>query len=133
MRSPRLLVVKDNRAVRELWCDALTMRGYDPVPAENGAAALAVYDPGSFDLVGTDLLMPGMSGWQVAEVIRARTGIPIVVVTGSVAEEDTERARARGIPLLQKPVKLADLGRVVDEALRGRSRTTSRVDQEPHA
>jgi len=96
MRSPRRLVVKDNRAVRELWCDALTMRGYDPVPAENGAAALAVYDAGSFDLVGTDLLMPGMSGWQVAEAIRARCGIPVVVVPGSDAEEDTERARARG-------------------------------------
>jgi len=125
MKPPRILVVDDNRVIRELWCDALSMLGYEPVPAEDGPSALALFDAASFDLVVTDLLMPGMSGWQVAEAIASRSTTPVVVITGSDDEDDVERASVRGISLLRKPVKLLDLARAVEETLLGRQCATS--------
>jgi len=53
--------------------------------------------------------MPGMSGWHVAEVIAARSTTPVVVITGSEGDGDRERARAQGIPMLQKPVKAPEI------------------------
>ena len=72
MKPPRLLVVDDNRVIRELWCDAFTMLGYGPMPAEDGGSALALFDAAAFDLVVTDLGMPDMSGWQLVEAIASR-------------------------------------------------------------
>ena len=120
MNPPRVLVVDDNQAVRELWCAALTMLGYEPVPAEDGASALALFDAAAFDLVVTDLLMPGMSGWQVVEAIASRSSTPVVVITASDDEGDVKRARAQGIPLLRKPVRLLDLAHAVEDTLLGR-------------
>ena len=76
MKPPRVLVVDDNRVIRELWCDAFTMLGYEPVPAEDGASALALFDTAAFDLVVTDLRMPDMSGWHVVEAIASRASTP---------------------------------------------------------
>jgi len=69
---PRVLVVDDNSAVRDVWCDTLSLLGYEVMPAEDGPTALAHFDTAAYDLVLTDLLMPGMSGWQLAEAIRRR-------------------------------------------------------------
>ena len=118
MRPPRLLVVDDNRALRDVWCDALTLFGYEVVPADNGAEALALFQARPFDLVLTDLVMPGMSGWQLAEAIGTRS--PIVLISGSADAADIERARRHGIRLLLKPLQLPDLRRAVEEMLRSR-------------
>jgi len=118
MRPPRLLVVDDNRALRDVWCDALTLFGYEVVPADNGAAALALFDASPFDLVLTDLVMPGMSGWQLAEAIGRRS--PVILISGSADAADIECARQQGICLLPKPLRLPDLQRVVEETLRSR-------------
>jgi CheY-like chemotaxis protein len=115
--TPRALVVEDNPAVRDLWCDALSLSGYDVAPARDGLEALARFDAAVYDLVLTDLLMPGMSGWQLAETIRTRRTTPVVLVSGSASEEDLAVAQAQGMILLQKPVHLADLRRVVEQAL----------------
>jgi CheY-like chemotaxis protein len=93
--------------------------------AEDGPDALGRFDAGPYDLVLSDLLMPGMTGWQLAEAIRGRAAIPIVVISGSASEEDLARARAHGLVLLQKPLHLADLRRVVEQTLGSRQGTAS--------
>ena len=116
---PRVLVVEDNAAVRDVWCDALSLSGYDVAPARDGSEALARFEAMPYDLVVTDLLMPGMSGWQLVDAIRHRTPTPVVLTSGSASEEDLALAEARGLTLLQKPVPLLELRRVVAQALHG--------------
>jgi CheY-like chemotaxis protein len=113
----RLLVVDDDPSVREVWCAALSLLGYEVMAAGGGPEALALFGRASYDLVLTDLLLPEMSGWQLAEAIGARSATPIVVITGSAAEEDAERAHEQGMVVLHKPVRLADLKRAVEDAL----------------
>jgi CheY-like chemotaxis protein len=113
----RVLVVDDNAAVRELWCDTLTLLGYEVTGAADGPEALVRFDAAAYDLVLTDLLMPEMSGWQVAEAIESRSKAPVILISGSASAGDHERARAHGRLLLQKPVRLADLQRAVEQAL----------------
>jgi CheY-like chemotaxis protein len=64
--------------------------------------------------------MPGMSGWQVAEAIATRSTTPVILITGSAAAEDTERARAQGMILLHKPLHLANLKGAVEQLLQRR-------------
>jgi len=119
--TPRahLLVVDDNPAVRDVWCESLIALGYDVTAAEDGDAALARFDAVPFDAVLTDLFMPGMDGWKLAETIWSRSSVPVILITGSAVDADVERARARGVVLLHKPVHLADFKRVIEGALRG--------------
>jgi CheY-like chemotaxis protein len=117
MTPPRLLVVDNNPAVRDLWCDTLSLLGYEVMPAEDGRAALARFDAATCDLVLTNLLMPGMSGWELAEAIRRQATTPIVLISPSASARDLALARAQGITLLRKPVPLVDLQRAVEHAL----------------
>lgn len=117
---PRLLVVDDNPAIRDLWCDTLSFLGYEVTGAADGPDALVRFDAAAYDLVLTDLQMPGMTGWQLAEAIRSRAATPVVVISGSTSAGDHERARAHGAILLQKPVPLVDLQRAVEQALHSR-------------
>jgi two-component system capsular synthesis sensor histidine kinase RcsC len=120
MTPPRLLVVDDNPGVRDVWCESLVALGYEVTAAEDGEAALARFDAAAFDVVLTDLFMPGMDGWTLAEAIWDRSAVPVILITGSAVEADVERARAQGVMLLHKPVRLADFKRVIEQALRDR-------------
>src|SRR5262245_54879491 len=115
----RVLVVDDNASVRDVLRDSLTLFGYDVVTAAEGQEALVVFDAAPCDVVLTDLAMPGMDGWQVAETIRARSTVPVILITGCAREVDLMRARDLGRVLLQKPVRLIDLRRAVEQALGG--------------
>ena len=81
-----------------------TTSGARPV-AEDGAAALQVFDPETFDIVFTDLGMPGISGWQVArQVKRAAPDLPVVMITGWGAQLEPEQIAESGIDqVLTKP------------------------------
>jgi CheY-like chemotaxis protein len=125
MTPPCVLVVDDNSAVRDVWCDALSLFGYAVMAAGDGAEALALFDVIPFDLVLTDLLMPGMTGWQVAEAIRIRSATPVVLIADWAEDEDAERAHAQGMTMLHKPVRLADLQGAVEQTLQRRREAVS--------
>src|SRR5262249_28433621 len=118
--SPRLLVVDDNPAVLDVWCESLTALGDQVTAAEDGHAALARFDAAAFDVVLTGLFMPGMDGWALAGGIWNRSAGPVILITGWAGEADVERARAQRVALLHKPVHLADFQRVIEQALRNR-------------
>lgn len=115
LRSPtkadgRILVVEDNPSVSEFATHLLSELGYEAVAAPNGAAALELMDQGhSFDAVFTDVVMPGISGIELARALRLRDPyLPILLTSGYsdvVAEGGTH-----GFPLLQKPYSAEAVG-----------------------
>jgi CheY-like chemotaxis protein len=85
--SPSVLIVEDDRDIRECMADALEMEGYTVGLAGNGREALEVLRSGARpDLILLDLLMPVMSGWEFRQVQLSDpllSGIPVVVVSAS--------------------------------------------------
>ncbi|HXY13488.1 MAG TPA: response regulator [Terriglobales bacterium] len=78
----KILVVDDDEMLCRLSCDILRTEGYHAVPASSVAEALEAFEEQEFDLVVTDLRMPGMSGLDLAREIRGKNSkFPIIVMT----------------------------------------------------
>jgi CheY-like chemotaxis protein len=117
-RQPRVLVIDDDSSMREVVRSLLASFGYDCQAAADGAQGLARFDEGGWDLVLTDLAMPAMNGWEVAEAIRQRSStIPIVLITGRTDPEVESRAGERGLPVVPKPFRAEMLRVAVAKAL----------------
>jgi len=119
-RRGRILLVDNEFPVMTILGEMLTEAGHHVLPVASGAEAMRVFVPGGFDLVLTNLGMTGMTGWDVAERIRASDPrVPVVFITGwGLQAEDRERCRKLGvINVLFKPVRPADLHQAVQEAL----------------
>ena len=81
--QPSILVVDDEEPVRELLRDILEAQGCRVYLAPGGREALALLDARNFDGIFTDVGMPGMSGWELAQAVRGQNQmIPIAVITG---------------------------------------------------
>lgn len=97
--SARLLVVDDNEDNRDMLARRLERRGFDVDTAESGEAALALIDSKPFDLVLLDVMMPGMSGLEVLEIVRRtypRAELPILMATAKTSSEDVVEALRLG-------------------------------------
>ncbi len=78
----RILVAEDDRAMRGLVCSYLRDSGYEPEPCADGEEALAAFSEKSFSMVISDIMMPRMDGFALAESIRAINGeIPILFMS----------------------------------------------------
>ena len=115
-RSPaspafRVMVVDDESAVRDLLSDILRSLGHRPESFETGGIALDHFEPGVFDLVFTDLGMPGMTGWELARAVRARdTEVTIAIITGWGAEISMDSVRDAGADaVVSKPFTIEDI------------------------
>ena len=115
----RILVVEDEEPIRELMDAVLTRAGYRVTTADNGLEGWEVFRRGSFDLVLTDLIMPGMKGSVLAEKIkRLSPEIPIAMVTGSDLEEAKSQVKQGVVDrILPKPFTLQGLEALVEELL----------------
>jgi len=104
-----VLVVDDDPAVRKSFDRVLTGKGYAVITAENGEEALRKLNEEKYDIVYSDIRMPGMSGLEVAEKIRARRPwTPVVIITGYGTDIAEERAKAAGVSkFLHKPLSPA--------------------------
>ena len=102
----KVLVVDDDPVVGKSFDRVLTRKGYLVVTAENAAQALEKVREQNYDVVFTDIKMPGMSGIELAEQVKARTPwTPVVIVTGYGSRENQERAQAAGVSaFLNKPL-----------------------------
>ncbi len=118
--EPRILLVDDNTIVRDMLVDLVGSLGYHVDAAAGGEEALDLFDRGRYGLVLTDLVMPGMSGWQVLAALRQRDPhIPVVIVTGSPIVSDP-RAAQPGVAVLKKPVDVTALDSMIKQMLRAR-------------
>jgi PAS domain S-box-containing protein len=113
----RILVVDDNEDAAETLTTLLGLSGHDTRSAHDGAQALEAARAFAPDLVFLDLGLPDMSGYEVAERLRADRaleGVVLVALTGWGADEDKQRTRAAGFDLhLTKPVDLSAVEDVV--------------------
>jgi CheY-like chemotaxis protein len=81
----KVLVVDDQRMVADALRMALEFNDYEVETVESGRAALAIFQPGKFDLVFTDFEMPEMNGHELASIIKSRApSQPIIMVTAYV-------------------------------------------------
>ena len=88
----KVLIVDDDRDLRELIAFALTQAGFLVVKAADGPSAVRLFDAEGPDLVVLDINMPGASGFQVCEAIRARSAVPVMMLTVRSEEEDLIKA-----------------------------------------
>ena len=125
-----LLVIDDEKNIREGLAADFEMDGYDVKIAANGDEGLEFLSKGDIDLVITDLRMPGTSGEDVLKkVTREMPGIPVIVLTGHGSIDAAVSAMQNGAyDFLTKPLNLEHLELVVKRALKGRE--LSLQDQE---
>ncbi len=102
----KVLVVDDDPVVRQSINRVLTNKGYAVITAETGEEALRKLNEEKYDAVYTDIRMPGMSGLDVAEQIKARRPwTPVVIITGYGTDAAEARAKAAGVSsFLHKPL-----------------------------
>jgi CheY-like chemotaxis protein len=122
----RILVVEDEPVLRDLFADLIRGCGYHVEVAADASEALARLRTEPFDVLATDILLPGMDGWQlIANAINEQPMLRLVAMTGADAREDRERAAALGVPVLQKPFRLLELQDALRQALTLVPATTS--------
>src|SRR3954451_22171432 len=89
MSSGRILVADDEPSVRDSVGYALTQEGFEVSPAEDGDQAAEMLSDGiPYDLLILDIMMPGPSGLDICREVRARSAVPIIVLTAKDAEVD---------------------------------------------
>jgi two-component system phosphate regulon response regulator OmpR len=93
--APHLLVVDDDRRIRDLLSRFLFAEGYRVTTANNATEARAKLDSLSFDLLVLDVMMPGETGFQLAKSLRESSSVPILMLT---AKAETE-SRITGLEL----------------------------------
>ncbi|MES2200800.1 MAG: sigma-54 dependent transcriptional regulator [candidate division FCPU426 bacterium] len=115
----RILVVDDEPGVRDLLKTMLARKGHSSVVAASGDEALKRLDEGGFDLVITDLRMPGLPGEElVARVKQVAPELPVVVISAFGGTQSVVEVVKRGAEdYLAKPFKQEDLELVVYKAL----------------
>jgi two-component system, NarL family, capsular synthesis sensor histidine kinase RcsC len=114
-----VLLVDDNPVNRELIQQQLEMLGYTVDSAEDGVAALRLWQEGRYDIVLTDINMPNMNGYALTERLRARGAkIPIVAVTATALTSEKLHCKQAGIDdLLLKPLSMERLGETLSRHL----------------
>ncbi len=102
----KVLVVDDDPVVAKSFSRVLSGKGYAVITAESGEEALNKLKAEAYDVVYTDIKMPGMSGLEVAEKVKAeRPWTPVVIITGYGTAEHEARAKAAGVArFLHKPL-----------------------------
>ncbi|MFQ5828669.1 MAG: response regulator, partial [Candidatus Methylomirabilia bacterium] len=107
----RILIIDDEADVRVTFRDIVGVAGHEVWEAENGAEGLELLERQSVDLVCTDLGMPGMTGWEVADRVRGRwPELPVALITGWGPRVGPEELKAHGVDLLiTKPFQVKAL------------------------
>jgi len=115
----RILVVDDERVIREILAEFLTLEGFSVETVEDGEKALTELRLRPYDLLITDLKMPRLSGLQLLERIEAeRLGVLTVLMTGFGTVETAIEAMKKGAyDYLLKPFKVEEVIHVVERAL----------------
>ncbi|MEP6493257.1 MAG: response regulator [bacterium] len=117
--SGTILLVEDERAIRELIARILQASGYRVLIASNGAEALrlAAEHPGTIDLLTTDVVMPGMTGPElVAKLHETRPGLTVLYMSGYASGTGTHQALdGLDVTLLQKPFTSSELMQKIAE------------------
>ena len=134
-RSPRILLVDDERAIQTLLSYPLQKDGYEVTCASDGREALTRFDEGQYDLVVLDVMMPRLDGLEVCRRMRAKSTVPIIMLTARAEEVDKVVGLELGADdYITKPFSLREFRSRVKAALRRSSwaaRNQSLGEDEP--
>jgi two-component system alkaline phosphatase synthesis response regulator PhoP len=124
-----ILVVEDERQIRQIAVDYLQRAGFAVIAAGDGESALSLTRDRQPDLIVLDLGLPRLDGIQVAKTLRAESSVPIIMLTARVDEDD----RLRGLELgaddyITKPFSPRELVARVQAVLRRSSKTAEAGD-----
>jgi DNA-binding response OmpR family regulator len=87
--SKNILIVEDEDILREILKDYFLSEQYKVLEARDGKEALALFEEEEVDLVILDIMLPELDGWSVCRRIRKTSGVPIIMLTARVDEDDT--------------------------------------------
>lgn len=109
MENATILVVDDNPTNVKLVCNILKKEGYNLAVAMNGQDALEIVDSNPIDLVLLDIMMPGMDGYEVCQLLKAKEAtkeIPVIFISALSDLDDITRSYdVGGVDFITKPVK----------------------------
>jgi DNA-binding response OmpR family regulator len=118
MALKRILIVDDEPDIRQFLAEALTIFGFQAIVARTGEEALTSFERERPDGVFLDLNLPGMPGWEVCRILKARHAIPILMITGNTVAEATAREQPyQPDAYLIKPFELQSLIDTLNRAL----------------
>lgn len=106
-----ILVVEDDTKLRSLFCTVLTRNGYLAVPAADGREALELLDSEYIDLIISDVMMPGMSGYELIRTLRGNGyTLPILIITAKESFEDKQEGFLAGTDdYMVKPIDVNEM------------------------
>src|ERR671915_644687 len=129
-RPPRILLVDDEQSIQTLLSYPLRKDGYEVVQAGDGREALARFGETTFDLVVLDVMMPRLDGLEVCRRMRARSSVPIIMLTAKSEEIDKVLGLELGADdYITKPFSMHEFRSRVKAALRRAG--MSRADDAP--
>lgn len=124
-----LLVVEDDPDINHLLCRVLQKQGWTTTSAYSGSEARLRLETGRFDLILLDLMLPGATGEELVQEIRARQVVPIVVISAKTSLEDRVGLLKLGADdYITKPFEISEVAARVEAQLR-RSREYSSLQQ----
>ncbi len=130
--SARILLVDDEQSIQTLLSYPLRKEGYHVTSALDGTEALQRFDEGRFDLVVLDLMLPRRDGVEVCRELRARSQVPIIMLTAKGSESDKVAGLEVGADdYITKPFSMREFRSRVKAALR-RSRMAGAAGREGH-
>jgi DNA-binding response OmpR family regulator len=132
--TPRILLVDDEQSIQTLLSFPLRKDGYEVVQATDGREALARFGETTFDLVVLDVMLPRLDGLEVCRRMRARSSVPIIMLTAKAEEIDKVLGLELGADdYITKPFSLREFRSRVKAALRraGMARRDPASDEEP--
>jgi DNA-binding response OmpR family regulator len=119
-RRLRILVVEDDSNIRRIMKDLLTMEGHDVCAAADAESGLKYLQSETFDLIITDLGLPGMNGWELARASkRYQIDVPIISISSWQGKESEEKIREYGIDIaIWKPFRIDQVHDAIDSLCR---------------
>ena len=117
--TPRILLVDDEQSIQTLLSFPLRKDGYEVVQATDGREALARFSETAFDLVVLDVMLPRVDGLEVCRRMRARSSVPIIMLTAKAEEIDKVLGLELGADdYITKPFSMREFRSRVKAALR---------------
>jgi DNA-binding response OmpR family regulator len=118
-KTARILLVDDERPVQKLLSFPLEKEGYEVVQAHDGQQALARFEEQPFDLVVLDIMLPQLDGLEVCRRLRAKSSVPIIMLTAKAEEFDKVLGLELGADdYITKPFSMREFRSRVRAALR---------------
>ncbi len=117
-KKEKVLIIDDEPAIRELLCDILQSDGHQVTAVDNSLKGVELFEKEEFGIVFTDLSMPEMSGWEVADKLKSlNPGVSIIMVTGWGTQVDSKKLKEHKIDLLMtKPFEIKKLLEILTQA-----------------